>query len=72
MKSLHVVMATRGQKGKQVSLFVNDHTSVEEVCAFALQYVDPPSFSTSQRIAQAIVRHFAKVENGARESLGVG
>lgn len=71
MKTLHVTMAPRVSSYQRLELKVNDATTIAEICAFALQYTTPPSFSTSQRIAHSIVKHFNAIHDGTHETMGV-
>jgi hypothetical protein len=71
MKSLVVQMAPRAAGPRIIELTVTEDTSIAEICAFTMRYVDPPSFSTSQRMAQSIVRTFAQVKDNCSESMGI-
>lgn len=71
MKTLHVTMAPRVPADKQYELKVTSATPIAEICAFTLLYTSPPSYSTSQRIAQSIVKRFNAIHDGTHESLGI-
>lgn len=70
MRVLHVTLAPRVHSYLRLELVVTEDTTLADICEFAMTYA-PASFSTGQRIAQSIVRAFAKVPEGKTESLGI-
>lgn len=64
MRKLEVMM-TSHQEGTLHLFTVTEETTVPEICDFAMNYAKG-SYSTSQRVAQIIVRSFAQVKDGTR------